>query len=205
MTVEVILFLFGGLLILTSIFGGGFEVKEVKLPKGGSVARGVAGLVGAVFVLLGIGAEGKKGQGAAESTARETIVVRASSVDENVNPAQHQGQHSTFSGIHGQAVVEWVTEGVQYAALIQVSGATGVATVKSTAFRATIHQDLDLRQSGDHWFYVGSDPRTMHDGRPTTDYMPDAFRLAPSPGGGVGVDAVCSGRTCSPAAMRPVP
>jgi hypothetical protein len=45
----------GGLLILAAVIGGGFEVKEVKIPKIGGGARTLAGFSGILLLALGVG------------------------------------------------------------------------------------------------------------------------------------------------------
>jgi hypothetical protein len=35
MTVEIIVFIFGGLLLVIGLLGGGLEIKELKIPKVG--------------------------------------------------------------------------------------------------------------------------------------------------------------------------
>jgi hypothetical protein len=55
MSLEVMSFLFGALLILTAVLGGGFEVRELKVPQVGLAPRGLALVVGLLFVSLGIG------------------------------------------------------------------------------------------------------------------------------------------------------
>jgi hypothetical protein len=47
-------FLFGALLFLVDILGGGFEVKEVKIPKVNLLGRSVSTVAGAGFICLGL-------------------------------------------------------------------------------------------------------------------------------------------------------
>jgi hypothetical protein len=57
MTLETLSFIFGALLFLVGLIGGGFEVKELKLPKVGWPIRLISIIVGAFFIaisLLGI-------------------------------------------------------------------------------------------------------------------------------------------------------
>jgi hypothetical protein len=51
---EIIVFVFGCLLLLIAILGGGFEVKELKIGKVGQFARAGCSLLGLLFVALGI-------------------------------------------------------------------------------------------------------------------------------------------------------
>ncbi len=55
MTLEVVVFIFGALLLLTGILGGGFELKELKIPQVGRWPRIASLLAGIVLVMTGIG------------------------------------------------------------------------------------------------------------------------------------------------------
>ncbi len=55
MSTNIAVFGFGAILLLVAIIGGGFEVREFKIPKVGWAARLIAGFAGAVFVLIGFG------------------------------------------------------------------------------------------------------------------------------------------------------
>jgi hypothetical protein len=55
MNIAVLAFGLGALLLLVGILGGGFEIKELKIPKVGWPPRLVALLAGACFIVLGIG------------------------------------------------------------------------------------------------------------------------------------------------------
>jgi hypothetical protein len=54
MSSEVLSFIFGGLLILTGIIGGGFEIKELKIPKVTWPTRLAALAVGLLFIGMGL-------------------------------------------------------------------------------------------------------------------------------------------------------
>jgi hypothetical protein len=54
MTIDIIIGLFGGLLIFVAIVGGGFELRELKVPKVGRVARAAAAVVGSLLLLFAI-------------------------------------------------------------------------------------------------------------------------------------------------------
>lgn len=69
MGIETVVFVFGGILLLIGILGGGFEVKELKIPKVTMVPRLLASIVGLVFIGVGIsmmGGETKPGSSAGE-------------------------------------------------------------------------------------------------------------------------------------------
>ena len=54
MDLHTISFLFGAVLVAVAILGGGFEVKEIKVPKVGRFARLVSAIAGIFFVAVGI-------------------------------------------------------------------------------------------------------------------------------------------------------
>jgi hypothetical protein len=55
MTIQIAAFGFGGLLLFIGVVGGGFEVKELKVPKVGTGVRVLSMLVGVLFIGLGFG------------------------------------------------------------------------------------------------------------------------------------------------------
>jgi hypothetical protein len=55
MNIEIAAFAFGGLLVFIGVLGGGFEVKELKVPKVGIGVRVVSVIVGVLFICLGFG------------------------------------------------------------------------------------------------------------------------------------------------------
>src|SRR4051812_31713348 len=55
MQIETLMFALGAILLLAGILGGGFELKEIKVPKVSGAARVAATIAGAVLVLASIG------------------------------------------------------------------------------------------------------------------------------------------------------
>jgi hypothetical protein len=55
MKIELLSYIFGIVLVFVAIVGGGFELRELKVPKVGRAARIVSGVTGVLFLLLGIG------------------------------------------------------------------------------------------------------------------------------------------------------
>lgn len=54
MSLEVMSFILGGILVAAGVFGGGIEIKELRLPQIGTPARVAACIVGAAFVVLAV-------------------------------------------------------------------------------------------------------------------------------------------------------
>jgi hypothetical protein len=55
MSPELLLFAVGGLLLVTGLLGGGFELRELKIPRVGRVARVFATGAGGACIILGVG------------------------------------------------------------------------------------------------------------------------------------------------------
>ncbi|HWY20082.1 MAG TPA: hypothetical protein VNX26_02620 [Candidatus Acidoferrum sp.] len=55
MSIEIASFVFGGILLFVGVLGGGFELKELKVPKVGTGVRVLAALLGLVFITAGFG------------------------------------------------------------------------------------------------------------------------------------------------------
>jgi hypothetical protein len=55
MSADALLFAVGGLLLVTGLLGGGFELRELKIPKVGRIARVCATGAGGLCILLGLG------------------------------------------------------------------------------------------------------------------------------------------------------
>ena len=54
MTLEVLSFILGAILLAVGVLGGGIEVKEIKIPKVTRFVRILSGCIGLVFILLGL-------------------------------------------------------------------------------------------------------------------------------------------------------
>lgn len=54
MSLETMSFILGGILVAAALFGGGLEIKELKLPRIGTIARVLAATVGIGFIALAI-------------------------------------------------------------------------------------------------------------------------------------------------------
>jgi len=59
MSLETMSFILGGILVAAGLFGGGLEIKELKLPQIGTVPRLLAAIVGAIFIGLAVFLEPK--------------------------------------------------------------------------------------------------------------------------------------------------
>jgi hypothetical protein len=54
MSVEIIAFVFGCLLIFVGVVGGGIEIKEIRVPKIANTTRVLATSIGLVFIVIGV-------------------------------------------------------------------------------------------------------------------------------------------------------
>lgn len=194
MGLDVLAFGFGALLLLVGIFGGGFEIKELKLPKVTWLPRLATGFFGFMFIMVGVSVHEPKSQPQQSiSPAVPDVSVRRlaeplpvpPTLPAAVAPAPQlvmdppPALPPTFAGVTGKARLEWRVGDDSYTAIVNTWGAAGVADVvwsSPTNGRAVIRQDLVLVSRDIGWLYVGSNPR-VSDSEPAADYAPDAFRL----------------------------
>src|SRR5271165_3109173 len=73
MNIQIVAFVFGGLLLFIGVLGGGFEVKELKIPKVGVGVRVVSVVVGVVFICLGFGGAMQGNSQAAQTATMELL------------------------------------------------------------------------------------------------------------------------------------
>ncbi|HEU0013472.1 MAG TPA: hypothetical protein VFQ45_07295 [Longimicrobium sp.] len=232
MSLPVVSFLFGILLIATAVLGGGFEIKEIKIPKVGAVGRTAALLIGAVFVGIGLQNPNEKVplQGAERDTSAANHLVgpgaprRGDSIRrDGAQPAQpepappaprlvDQEEEAAapwlgFRGLHGSARLTWTTN-ANYVADLTTNGEQGTAHVTYVdGYGSTIRvlQDLRLLQSGDLIYYAGSNPRDPNTGQAVSDYYPDNFRVEQVDGGWTFTQTCDSQPVCSPVQTQAQP
>ncbi len=100
MSTNVVVFGFGAILILVAIIGGGFELKEFKVPKVGWAPRLLAGVAGLVFVVWGAGMS---------SSSAEIPQVKASSTQEQITPAEKPVEFTIYDQLGQDRLSEQVT------------------------------------------------------------------------------------------------
>jgi hypothetical protein len=94
MTINTLVFGFGGILLLVAILGGGFELKEFKIPKVGGVPRFCSGLAGLFFILWGVGI--------GQSSEPDTRSVKASNQFLNQPSSQQAGEFTVYDNFGEQ-------------------------------------------------------------------------------------------------------
>ncbi len=92
MNMPTITFILGGILLLASILGGGFEVRELKIPKVNGISRLIAAVVGAFFILCAIGLDqnSAKAADAAPHPTTQAALTQAQQPQEYQRPQQVQ-------------------------------------------------------------------------------------------------------------------
>ncbi len=99
MNTSIVLLLFGGVLSLIAILGGGFEVQYLKIPMVGRVPRCLAGACGIVFIVLGVGAAEVQPQRFDAQPAAQALAPAPSPVSFTVNTHLSGNQVSEQSTI----------------------------------------------------------------------------------------------------------
>lgn len=197
MALDTIAILFGGLLLLIGILGGGFEVRELKLPKVGGFVRVASFVVGMLFILIpvltppleNLPQNQHRGPSRALSSDGAGVVTPIERLP-NADPPPSQGTsrpRSHFSGISGAASLEWELGGVLYQADLVTEGTVG--TLRVTFFDpnygqyVTVDQDVALAHRSDGAYWIGANPRYAGTATQAHTYSPDILRLAKTPGG----------------------
>lgn len=224
-TIEVISFIIGGILIGTAIVGGGFEVKEIKMPQVGAGVRIASLVVGSGFLLLAMGIWGANNPhllvpphtGNAFTGAQTTVETAAEPATqatpqplEQAVPAEAVSVESqpepAFTGFTGDTNLGWQVEGTDYYASARFAGTSGMIRVgwvdPDTGVEEEVIQDLVLQQNDEGMiFYQGANPRDASTDQPQPDYRPDWFRVVPSDQGWI-MDQVCDVQACWPLNAR---
>jgi hypothetical protein len=217
-TIEVISFIIGGILIGTAIVGGGFEIKEVKMPRVGAGARIVSLVAGSGFVLLAIGIWGannphllpqpdlgnaftdaRTATNAAEPAMQATPRAVEQAAPQEPAPVESQPDPA-FTGFTGDTNLGWQVEGTDHYASARFAGTSGMIRVgwvdPSSGVEEEVIQDLVLQQDdAGKMFYQGLNPRHASTDQPWPEYRPDRFRVVQSEQGWT-LDEVCDAGGC---------
>jgi hypothetical protein len=217
-TIEVISFIIGGILIGTAIVGGGFEIKEIKMPRVGAGVRIVSLIAGSGFVLLAMGIWGannphllpqpEPGNAFMQTTVTDAAVPVTQATPQAPEeeaapeaPASAESQPDpAFTGFTGDTNLGWQAEGTDYYALAQFAGMSGTVRVgwvdPNSGVNEEVIQDLVLQQDdAGMMVYQGLNPRHASTDQPWPEYRPDQFRVVPSEQGWT-LDRVCDSGGC---------
>lgn len=85
MTIEIVSFVFGGILLFVGLLGGGFELKELKIPKVGMGVRAAALVAGVLFICLGLGSSERASSAGTGEPSYDASLVHASTPEEPVD------------------------------------------------------------------------------------------------------------------------
>jgi len=218
-TIEVVSFIIGGILIGTAIVGGGFEIKEIKMPRVGAGVRIVSLVTGSGFVLLAMGIWGANNPhllvqpdlGNAFTDAQTTAAHAADPTTHATPQALEQAApqapaiaesqpYPAFTGFTGDTNLGWQVEGTDHYASARFAGPSGIIRVgwvnPESGVKDEVIQELVLQQDDTGMvFYQGLNPRDASTDQPRPDYRPDQFRVVPSEQGWT-MDQVCDAEAC---------
>ncbi|HEU4453782.1 MAG TPA: hypothetical protein VFR81_12025 [Longimicrobium sp.] len=228
MTLEVLSFGIGGVLIGIAVVGGGLELKEIKVPKVGAAGRCGAFMVGLLFVFMGIGmaeatrtpapvpgapavAQGYVPPPPAQEPVRgqvQPVPLAGAAVPLPVDQREPAAAEPAFQGLTGRAHLSWNVYGAPYEAMIETSGRTGavrVAFVGQSGSMEQVDQDLVLERGANLLFYRGMNPRYAGTSTPHPTYSPDSFRIVEMQTGVWSITEICDDRgACAPVQAQPM-
>lgn len=220
MTLQILSFLMGCVLIGVAVVGGGFELKELKVPRVGYGARAFALFVGLAFIGTGIGLS-LVGTERRDDIPTTRIVIdgpgvhafSTDSIQAAPPPAASSArevvetQPQRFAGLQGHLRLSWEMSGEVYQAEVVLRGGAGFARVAYATPQygvLQVDEDLALQQEGDVVMYVGANPRWTANQQPAT-YYPDYFRVTPTAGGWT-IGQICDQtQRCSPVTTEVLP
>lgn len=216
-TIEVISFIIGGILIGTAIVGGGFEIKEIKMPRVGAGVRIVSLVAGSGFVLLAMGIWGANNphllaqpnavnaftdaQTTATNAARPAAQATPPAPEQAAPQADEESQpEPAFTGFTGDTNLGWQVGETEHYASARFEGMNGMIRVgwvdPNSGAMDEVIQDLVLQQDDAGMvFYQGVNPRDPSTDQPRPTYSPDRFRVVPSDQGWT-MDQVCDAQAC---------
>lgn len=200
---EFITFAFGGLLLVVAAIGGGFEIKEVKIPRVGAGGRALSLILGLVIISLGVGSSDTADRGAqpAPPQAQDGGLSAQAAALVSTAPAPAEEDVPEYVG---RMDFTWTVNDVAYGASLDASRARGMARVAYAGEDGTvveITQDLTLERRSDGDYYAGSNPREAASGIAIEDYMPDTFRVQLADDGRWYVSQACDLSGCHPVSM----
>lgn len=206
MTIEVVSFITGGILVATAIVGGGFEIKEIKMPRVGAGVRIVSLVVGSGFLLLAMGMWGLNNpqllveNPPVSALMPDPAVAQPEAQQPVVYPDPEPAAEPGFTGFTGDTYLSWEIEGVAVSAAARFAGMGGMIRVgwqdPASGQQNEVLQDLVLQQSPEGvLYYQGVNPRDAVTEQPRTEYNPDQFRVVRSERGWT-IDQICDIQAC---------
>jgi hypothetical protein len=225
MTIEFLSFLVGSVLVGVAVIGGGFEIKELKMPRVGVAVRLISLAVGGGFIMLALaifawrqypqlasaGTEAPVGNALVEP--KPSDLAGSAPTDVGVQPSadpasivsESLAPPDEFGGFEGTSVLTWSMEEIPYTAVLTVNGQRGIATVSWTDANGqqSVDEELQLEQDGQGIRYVGSNPRYSGTSTPYPEYRPDTFTIVRISAEEWTYAQACDAASCSPVQMQP--
>jgi hypothetical protein len=225
MRISFLSFLVGCILIGVAVIGGGFEVKEIKMPRVGILVRLLSAGVGLAFIFLGIGLEfpdpngsspataalaagaltdtaGPPSPGAGVVTQADASVAYTDSAPASAPaPASYADE---FSGFSGSSTLTWSVQGVPVSGTTYMNGATGmirITYVDAEGQQVLVDEDLQLQQGEGKFWYAGSNPRYAGTETAVPEYRLDSFTVVQADGGWTFGEA-CDAGGCNPVTVQ---
>ena len=225
MTLEVLSFSVGAVMVGIAVVGGGIELRELRVPQVGTAARCGAFCIGLLFIFMGIGlSEAQRPQpvpspgivppqgqalvSPGQVPAQPSVPSGSTAVPVVEVPPQPQPS-PPFAGLNGRARLSWMIVGVAYEAIIETHGEYGAVRVTftdpQTGLQKVIDQNLALRQDAGVIYYEGSNPRTAATQQPDPTYSPDLFRVVQLQVNHWTISEICDlQRLCAPVTVTPL-
>lgn len=207
MALESIAFVFGGIFLLIGIVGGGFEIRELKLPQVSTPVRLICFAFGVIFLLIPVGIHAVR-QLPGDSDYGDPKPVGfvasppTSGAGKETGAETDAALQSRFQGVTGTVQFHWHIGPQTYEAALSTSGTSGLLRVSfydpTIGQNVSVDQDVSLAQRADGAFWIGANPRYAGTTILHQSYAPDILRLVQTTTGWQVVDVCDAAGWCAP-------
>ena len=169
--IETLSFIAGILLLFVALIGGGFKIKEIEVPKVGSIFRILSAIVGIVLLILGIGLY---------ENNRDQLSKANTEIPETASQIQSQAEAEPEKVYCPDCKVwnfHWETAGSQYEALLVFNPLKGYGKMRVKYYKENvlklIQEEINQVSTGSGQYLAGKNPFDAETFQPVLSYVPD--------------------------------
>ncbi len=164
MSIEVISFLAGLLLVFIALIGGGFKAKEIEIPKVSPFIRILSAIVGIVLLVVGISVYFSKDEPKTTELQQQT-------------EQQTEQQQKVFCPDCRIWNFYWIANGVQNEGLLVFNPTKGYGKMRvkfiDQSGSRIIQEEMNQVSTDQGQYIAGKNPFDTYTGQPIASYIPD--------------------------------
>ncbi len=165
MSIEVISFLAGLLLLFIALIGGGFKAKEIEIPKVSTGIRIMSAIVGIVLLVIGISVYFSKEE---PKTAESQQQTEQEQTDQQQKVICADCRFWNFY---------WIANGVQFEGLLAFNPTKGYGKMRvkfiDESGSRIIQEEMNQVSTDQGQYLAGKNPFDTYTGQPISSYIPD--------------------------------